>query len=144
MQPITVIIPAYNESGAIGPTLEKVHQVMCAANVSGEIVVVDDGSSDDTAVTVAQYDFVQLYRHPQNKGYGASLKTGIRRAQHEVVLIIDADGTYPIEMIPEVAAQMDKYDMVVGARTGENVNIPLVRRPAKWALRSLAAVRGSW
>jgi len=138
MQPITVIIPAYNESGAIGPTLEKIHQVMCDADVPGEIVVVDDGSKDDTAVTVAQYDFARLYRHPQNKGYGASLKTGIRRAQHEVVLIIDADGTYPIEMIPEVAAQMDKYDMVVGARTGENVNIPLIRRPAKWALTRLA------
>lgn len=138
MQPITVIIPAYNEASAIGPTLEKIHQVMCDADLSGEIVVVDDGSTDNTAVTAAQYNYVRCFRHPQNKGYGASLKTGIRRAQHDVVLIIDADGTYPIEMIPTVAAEMNQYDMVVGARTGENVNIPLVRRPAKWALTRLA------
>lgn len=138
MQPITVIIPAYNEGGAIGPTLEKIHQVMSDADCSGEIVVVDDGSSDDTAVTVSQYNYVRLFQHPQNKGYGASLKTGIRRAQHDVVLIIDADGTYPIEMIPTIAEKMDAYDMVVGARTGETVEIPLIRRPAKWALTRLA------
>ena len=138
MQPITVIIPAYNEAGAIGPTLEKIHQVMCEANLPGEIVVVDDGSSDDTAVSASQYDFVRCFRHPQNKGYGASLKTGIRRAQHDVVLIIDADGTYPIEMIPTIAEKMDVYDMVVGARTGKTVEIPLIRRPAKWALTWLA------
>lgn len=137
-QPISIVIPAYNEAGAILPTLEKIKQVAAAANLASEIIVVDDGSTDDTAVTLRQCPDVRLFVHPQNKGYGASLKTGIRQAKYENIIIIDADGTYPVEMIAALAAKMDNYDMVVGARTGETVHIPLIRRPAKWALTRLA------
>jgi glycosyltransferase involved in cell wall biosynthesis len=75
---------------------------------------------------------------PENRGYGASLKTGIRRSRFDTIVITDADGTYPAHYIPELVAQLGEYDMVVGARTGENVAVPLVRRPAKWLLRVLA------
>jgi len=137
-QPISIVIPAYNEAGAILPTLGKIKQVAAAANLVSEIIVVDDGSTDKTAVTLRQCPDIRLFEHPQNKGYGASLKTGIRQAKFENIIIIDADGTYPVEMIPALAAKMDNYDMVVGARTGETVQIPLIRRPAKWALTQLA------
>ncbi len=137
-QPISVVIPAYNEAGAITPTLEKIKAVLAQAQLAGEIIVVDDGSSDGTATAVSQCDGIRVFRHPQNKGYGASLKTGIRQACHNHIVIIDADGTYPCEMIPELAAKMEDYDMVVGARTGETVEVPLVRRPAKWLLNRLA------
>lgn len=137
-QPISVVIPAYNEAGAITPTLKKIKQVMAQAGLEGEIIVVDDGSSDGTATAVAQCPDIRVFQHPQNKGYGASLKTGIRQARHNTIVIIDADGTYPCEMIPELAAKMADYDMVVGARTGETVQVPLVRRPAKWLLNRLA------
>ncbi|MCA9935285.1 MAG: glycosyltransferase family 2 protein [Ardenticatenaceae bacterium] len=138
MQPVTIVIPAYNEGNGIGPTLQKVRHVLNSAGMAWEIIVVDDGSMDNTAVVVEQYDFVRLLRHPHNKGYGASLKTGIRQASHEVVVIIDADGTYPCEMVPMLVEEMASYDMVVGARTGETVQVPLVRRPAKWLLNRLA------
>lgn len=138
MQPISVIIPAYNEARAIGSTLENVRQVLCDANLHHEIIVVDDGSTDSTADVVAQFKDVICYRHPQNKGYGASLKTGIRRAKHGIVVITDADGTYPVHRIPDLVSYMSGYDMVVGARTGANVSIPLIRRPAKHALNKLA------
>lgn len=137
-QPVSVVIPAYNEAAAIGPTIEKVKQVMSQAGLPGEIVIVDDGSRDGTADSASRYPDVQVFRHPHNKGYGASLKTGIRQARHDIVVIIDADSTYPCEMIPALVAEMERYDMVVGARTGENVQVPLVRRPAKWALNGLA------
>jgi glycosyltransferase involved in cell wall biosynthesis len=137
-QPISVVIPAYNEAGAITPTLEKIKQVMAGAGLEGEIIVVDDGSSDGTATAVSQCPDIRVFQHSQNKGYGASLKTGIRQARHNTIVIIDADGTYPCEMIPELAAKMIDYDMVVGARTGETVQVPLVRRPAKWLLNRLA------
>ncbi len=138
MQPVTIVIPAYNEGKGIGPTLQKVRQILTTANMSWEIVVVDDGSTDDTANVVQQFDYVRLIQHRQNKGYGASLKTGIRQARHEIVAIIDADGTYPCEMIPSLVEAMDTHDMVVGARTGETVQVPLERRPAKWVLNRLA------
>jgi glycosyltransferase involved in cell wall biosynthesis len=74
-----------------------------------------------------------------NRGYGASLKVGIRAAKHDDIVITDADGTYPAAAIPRMVEKLRDYEMVVGARVGENVAIPLVRRPAKWALRKLAS-----
>jgi glycosyltransferase involved in cell wall biosynthesis len=140
MQPVSIVIPAYNEEGAIGEVLHKLLQVLAEAELPHEILVVDDGSQDDTAVIVADIPEVTLIRHRQNKGYGAALKTGIRRAQHELICITDADGTYPNERIPDLAAWFDQepLDMVVGARIGDEVAIPLIRRPAKWALGKLA------
>jgi glycosyltransferase involved in cell wall biosynthesis len=82
---------------------------------------------------------VHLIRQGRNRGYGAALKTGIRAAQHELIVITDADGTYPAESIPALLDHAAENDMVVGARVGENVHIPLVRRPAKWVLGRLAS-----
>jgi glycosyltransferase involved in cell wall biosynthesis len=138
MQPVSVIIPAFNEAAAIGLTLDKIQQALSESGLPGEIVVVDDGSADGTAEVADGRPGVRVFRHPQNRGYGAALKTGIRLACHEIVVIIDADGTYPCEMIPPLAAEMDTYDMVVGARIGDHVSIPRARRPAKWALGKLA------
>jgi len=135
---VSVVIPAYNETAAIGPTLEEVQAVMAEAGLEGEIIVVDDGSTDGTAGEVVRHPAVRLVPHPYNKGYGAALKTGIRQAHHNVIVILDADGTYPCAMIPRLVAEIGPYDMAVGARTGAEVHVPLVRRPAKWALNRLA------
>lgn len=77
-------------------------------------------------------------KHHSNRGYGASLKTGISAAKHDTILITDADGTYPASHIPEILNELTFADMVVGARTGSHVRIPPVRRPAKWVLNMLA------
>jgi len=139
MEPVSVVVPAYNEAAAVGSTLEQVQAVMAEAELEGEIIVVDDGSTDGTADEVARHPTVHLIRHPYNKGYGAALKTGIRQACHNIIVILDADGTYPCVMIPRLAAEIGPYDMAVGARTGKEVHVPLVRRPAKWALKWLAS-----
>jgi glycosyltransferase involved in cell wall biosynthesis len=77
-------------------------------------------------------------RHRSNRGYGSALKTGIMAAAHNLILITDADGTYPVRYIPEILDSLETADMVVGARMGKNVAIPMVRRPAKWVLNKLA------
>jgi len=140
MEPVSIVIPAYNEEHGLGPVLEALLADMAQAGGPFEVIVVDDGSKDETAVIAEQYP-VTVLRHRVNKGYGAALKTGIRHAQHDLICITDADGTYPNNRIPQLVNLLtsEGYDMVVGARIGENVQIPLVRRPAKWALGRLAA-----
>ena len=137
LEPISIVIPAYNEASAIADTVREIKRVLSESRIEGEIVIVDDGSTDNTSESAAQTD-ARLIRHPQNKGYGASLKTGIRQAQNDIIVIIDADGTYPIDAIPRLAEKMSEYDMVVGARTGTTVQVPMLRRPAKWLLNRLA------
>lgn len=137
LEPISIVIPAYNEAAAIAETVREIRRVLVESGIEGEIVIVDDGSTDNTSEMVAGTD-ARLIRHPHNRGYGASLKTGIRQAQNDVIVIIDADGTYPIDAIPALAEKMSAYDMVVGARTGATVQVPMLRRPAKWMLNRLA------
>jgi glycosyltransferase involved in cell wall biosynthesis len=137
-EPISVVIPAFNEAQAIGPILEQIQSVTSEADFEAEIIVVDDGSTDGTADMVTQHPRVHLVQHIHNRGYGAALKTGIRQAQHNTIVILDADGTYPCTMIPRLAAEIGAYDMAVAARTGSDVHVPFSRRPAKWVLNRLA------
>jgi glycosyltransferase involved in cell wall biosynthesis len=136
----SVVIPAYNEENGISPVLDHIGDILAQSPWPHELIVVDDGSHDQTAAIIRQRDDVTLVSHPVNKGYGAALKTGIRRARYDVVCITDADGTYPNERIFDLLERLHatNSDMVVGARTGAQVAIPRLRRPAKWAVGQLA------
>ncbi len=136
---VSVVVPAYNEAGAIARCMQHLRTTLDAADFSAEIVVVDDGSTDGTGDQLDEIEGIRVLRHDRNRGYGAALKTGIRAARGEIIVITDADGTYPIDRIPELVAAMEECDMVVGARTGQKVRIPLVRRPAKWFITALAS-----
>lgn len=135
---ISVVIPAYNEEKGIGQTLDKIKDVLGQSKFNYEIIVVDDGSNDKTA-DIAASKGVKLINQDFNHGYGAAIKAGVRQSKYDVIVITDADGTYPNSEIPNLLAHIDNnYDMVVGARVGSNVKIPLLRRPAKWMLAKLA------
>ena len=134
---ISVIIPAYNEETAVGAQVVSVRDTLCSFGVSHEIIVVDDGSVDGTAEKAIEAG-ARVLQKPQNQGYGAAIKTGIVAAANDIIVIMDADGTYPADQIPHLIRKLETADMVVGARTGSDVTIPLVRRPAKWFLGLLA------
>ncbi len=138
MKRISIIIPAYNEEETIGEVLSEINKIMEKSNWEYEVMVIDDGSSDGTG-RIAKKRRSRLISHPRNMGYGAALKTGIRNAKHDTILIIDADGTYPAGEISKLLKEMNDYDMVVGARTGEKVKMPFFRRPAKFFLNRLAS-----
>jgi glycosyltransferase involved in cell wall biosynthesis len=140
---VSIVVPAYNEEHGLGAVLTQLSAIQAQISAAGqpvEIIVVDDGSADGTAEVAHQHKGITLIRHHVNRGYGAALKTGIRHAKGDWVCITDADGTYPNERIPELVerAITGDFDMVVGGRTGENVAIPLRRRPAKWVIGKLA------
>jgi glycosyltransferase involved in cell wall biosynthesis len=134
---VSVVIPAYNEEHGVGPVVTELRSVLESNGIAAEVIVVDDGSTDQTARAAAAAG-ARVLRHRSNRGYGAALKSGITAASNECVVITDADGTYPCHYIPEILAKLETADMVVGARIGSNVKIPLIRRPAKWVLNKLA------
>ena len=118
--PFTIVIPCYNEEEAIENTLRDIVTNL-KAHRDYEIVVVDDGSNDGTASSLRSLapDIrnLRMIRHEQNRGYGAALKTGIRAAKNDLIVITDADGTYPNEQIISLVELCESFDMVVGART---------------------------
>jgi len=138
---LSVVIPAFNEETSIRDVIDSVQRVVTRAEIPYEIIVVDDGSADKT-YEIVKSKGVRVVRHIVNKGYGASLKSGILHANYSLIVITDSDGTYPVEAIPGLLKEMSENDfdcdMVVGARTGKHVRIPFFRRPAKWFLNALA------
>lgn len=137
----SLVVPAYNEENGIAASLEKVLDILGKGGSDYEVIIVDDGSTDGTADALKPFEKkARILRHADNRGYGAALKTGIRNARFGRIVITDSDGTYPNERIPELVSLMVANDshMVVGARTGRNVAVPLIRKPAKWVIGMLA------
>jgi|SoiMethySBSTD1v2_1073268.scaffolds.fasta_scaffold533361_3 glycosyltransferase involved in cell wall biosynthesis len=135
---IAIVIPAFDETATVGPTVDRTRAAMAATSWTHDIIVVDDGSTDRTAEEAARHG-ARVIRLPDNRGYGAALKAGIQASRSEYVLIVDADGTYPPEMMPALIAAMTDVDMVVGARAHDDRSIPRRRRLAKAFLRILAS-----
>jgi len=107
----SVVIPAFNEAASIGSLVMNLR----AAGHWHEILVIDDGSTDETATRAAAAG-ARVVHHPYNKGNGAAVKSGIRRATGTFVLIVDADGQHPAADATRLVAHLDAYDLVVGAR----------------------------
>jgi glycosyltransferase involved in cell wall biosynthesis len=135
---LSVVIPTYNEKEGIARVLQKLKGTLDNLDIPGELIVVDDGSTDGTSEVLNIITCVRVIRHQRNKGYGAAIKTGMEEARYEWIGIIDADGTYPDDKIPALVSAMRENDMVVGARVVKGVSIPWVRKPAKWTLNVLA------
>lgn len=135
---ISVILPAYNEEEAIGKVIDEVDAVMKAQGYDFEIIVVDDASCDRTQ-EIAKSKGVRLLRHPANRGVGAARKTGILNSHGEILVMLDADGSYPAESIPELLKYIPEYDQVIGARTSEQGAFRLIRQPVKFLLFKLAS-----
>ncbi len=129
----SILIPACNEAESIG----QVVGALASIARWREIIVVDDGSSDETADR-ARRAGATVIRHPYNKGNGAAVKTGIRRASGEYILIIDGDGQHQPSDAPRLLAALGDYDLVIGARSG-STQATHARRLGNNLLNRLAA-----
>jgi glycosyltransferase involved in cell wall biosynthesis len=138
MYPISVVIPVFNEENGVLDVLNNLKNVLDSNGIIHEIIVVNDGSQDNSRTILEKIDFIKLINHPYNKGYGAALKTGIKNSKFDYICIIDADETYPVDSLPELYKYIEEYDMVVGARTGDKVDIPLQKKWAKYFITKLA------
>jgi len=138
--PVTVVVPVFNEAEALHDALRRLGILLTKLPPGSEVVLVDDGSDDGSAeiLAAALPPGVRAFQHARNRGYGATLKSGIAAAKNDLIAITDADGTYPHRAIPKLAALVasGQCAMAVGARpVGDQ---PMIRRPAKAVLRALA------
>jgi dolichyl-phosphate beta-glucosyltransferase len=120
---LSIVIPAYNEEQRIGRTLAATFDYLDAQDYSSEVIIVDDGSRDQTVQTVLNFqaragERLHLLRHPTNRGKGAAVREGMLRAAGEIVLFYDADLSTPTSEIPKVIEPIteDRYDVVFGSR----------------------------
>jgi glycosyltransferase involved in cell wall biosynthesis len=130
---VSVIIPAFEEAGVIGRVVDALH----GAATWKEVLVIDDGSSDQTSAEAASAG-ARVVRHPYNKGNGASVKTGIRNATGEYVVIVDGDGQHSAADALRLVTYLGEYDLVVGARTGSNQQASAARHLGNHLLNRLA------
>ncbi|MCI0527270.1 MAG: glycosyltransferase family 2 protein, partial [Nitrospira sp.] len=140
MVSVTVIIPVYNEEPIIGHVVSEVKKVI---GIQGDVLVVNDGSTDKTA-EMAKQAGARVISHPYNIGNGAAIKTGIRHAKGEFLVLMDGDGQHRAEDIPRLLAELDRFDLVVGARSMDShKNLP--RHFANQAYNLIASyLTGIW
>jgi glycosyltransferase involved in cell wall biosynthesis len=129
---VSIVVPAFNEEAAIG---SLVAQLLAAGNWH-EIIVVDDGSKDATAARASAAG-ARVVRHPYNKGNGAAVKSGIRTATGEFILIVDGDGQHQADDARRLVAKLGDYDLVIGARSADT-QATHARRFGNFALNWLA------
>lgn len=134
---VTFIVPCYNEDPEVlHRTVTRLHDAATAAKWEHEVIVVDDASTKARYHEGNMGDSV-LVRHKTNRGYGASLATGLRNAQFPWIGIIDADGTYPVEKFVGMLGLTEEYRMIIGARSWADIN--WLRRIPKRCLTWLAS-----
>ena len=136
---VSVLVPCFNEENAIDETVEKLDAALEPLG-DFEILTINDGSTDRTLEHLnalqARFPRLRIVNHDRNRGYGAALKTGMRHAASDMIAIMDADGTYPIEDLPRLVALSENFDMVVGARTGSDVTYSKIRKIPKYFLHA--------
>jgi glycosyltransferase involved in cell wall biosynthesis len=130
---VSIVIPALNEAAAIGDVVSGLR----AEATWKEILVIDDGSRDATGARASQAG-AEVVRHPYTKGNGAAVKTGIRRAQGEFILIIDADGQHATSDARRLVQRLGEYDLIVGARRAQT-QATMGRRIGNQLLNRLAS-----
>jgi|GEM_PF-177062 len=127
-----IIIPAFNEAGKIAHIIEQL--ISLRGDKPWEIIVVNDGSSDNTGEIIDRYkDKITTHHHISNHGYGASLKSGILYTRARDVVFLDADGQHDPENIPQMLTLLEEYEFVIGSRK-DQAGVPHARKPGKWVL----------
>ncbi len=134
---VSLIIPALNEEAGLAKTIRHAQEILDRYGDEYEVLVVDDGSSDRTP-DVAHDSGARLIQHLYGRGYGHALRSGILAARHDSIVITDADGTYPMERIPDLLdTYREGYDLVIGARSGKHYRGGFVKDIARRFFRRM-------
>lgn len=140
---LSIVIPVFNEEKSIREVIDQLTKELSSLNLNYEIIVVDDGSTDSTLKILKQIKNIQIITHPENKGNGAAIKTGLKNACYDHVLFFDGDGQHRPEYIKDFLPYLNDYDMLAGARYGYKG--PFIRQPGKkilhWLVNFLVKIK---
>ena len=136
---VSVVLPVYNEATHLAEEINRITSALKVSRYRWEVIVVDDGSTDGSGDLAVGIPGVRLLRSSRNRGSGTSRRIGTIAARGRVVVWTDADMTYPNHDICTLLDLMGDADQIVGARTSESGTLKLLRKPAKWVIRSLAS-----
>jgi len=136
---VSIVVPAYNESGIVGKTVESIREAFRDSGHEFEVIVVNDGSTDQTGSEAEDAGAIVIH-HPGNIGYGNTILTGVRHAKHPLIAITDADGTYPISELPAMVSETEEraLDMLAGARKGKHYRGTAFKFGARAVLKFMA------
>ena len=134
---ISIIVPVYNEEEPIKGVITELQEYLKSKNIVNEIIIVNDGSTDNSLDILKNISGIKIINHPYNKGYGAALKTGARSAQYEWLLFFDSDGQHRAQHIKDLIDNKEGYDLVIGIRD-KGSRGPLIRQPGKKILNLVA------
>ena len=132
----SIIVPVFNEEKAVKNVLEELKAYLNEKKYQTEIIVINDGSTDQTKEILKDIKDIKLINHPYNKGYGAAIKTGVKKAKYNWILWYDSDGQHQPKYIEKLIKYKKGYDMIIGARQGYQG--PIMRQPGKKILHNLA------
>jgi glycosyltransferase involved in cell wall biosynthesis len=139
MKNISVVVPVYNEGEAVKEVINELQKQIKRVDIEYEIIVVDDGSNDNTKEVLKSLSKdIKIITHPENMGYGEAILTGIKNAKYEYVSTIDADGSYLAEDMINLISEIERYDLVIGARKGKEFWGSMLKHPARLLFLFLA------
>jgi len=133
---ISIIIPNYNDADALPNVLDSLFDTISKMDIEYEILIINDGSTDQSENILKQDKRIKLINHPYNKGYGASLKTGAKNAQYDWLVFFDADGQHQASDIEKMLPYTENFDLISGERIGYQG--PWIRQPGKKMIHYLA------
>lgn len=134
---LSVVVPAYNEGETIADVLTGLKKEL-DSKLTYEIIVVNDGSTDNSRKVLEAIPYIKLLNHKVNRGYSSSLKTGIENSRYDWVLTFDSDGSHPPHQIMELIKYCDDYDLVVGARVGKQAYDTVLRKMGRRLVTAFA------
>ncbi len=115
---LSIVVPVYNEGETVASVLTDLKKEL-DGKITHEIIVVNDGSTDNSCAILETIPYIKLVNHTVNSGYGSALKTGIKNSRYNWVLTFDSDGSHPSHQIMDLVKFCDSHDLIIGARTGE-------------------------
>jgi glycosyltransferase involved in cell wall biosynthesis len=133
---VSILIPVYNEEQAIYGVIDGIDNILKKQQWTFEIIAIDDGSNDETYKILEKTNAV-IVKHINRRGYGAALKSGLKKANGNCIVMLDGDGTYPLDEIPTILAAMKNADMVIGARIGPQIYETTQRKILKKIIQAI-------